>query len=87
MTKRFIAKVFRNGGSQAVRLPKECQMPGDEVAVVRENGRLIIESINKQEIQDVRQLLRALHRADMSKGVLIGIVVPNGSQRLIVLGD
>lgn len=47
----------------------------------------IIVSINKQEIQNVRQLLRALHRADISKGVLIGVVVPNGSQRLVVLGD
>ena len=48
MQKRFIAKVFRTGGSQAVRLPKECQMPGDEVAVVREEERLIIEPINKR---------------------------------------
>jgi antitoxin VapB len=47
MPKRYIAKVFRTGGSQAVRLPKECQMPGDEVTVVRENDRLIIEPINK----------------------------------------
>lgn len=29
------AKIFRNGGSQAVRLPKECQFSGDEVYVNR----------------------------------------------------
>lgn len=27
------AKLFENGRSQAVRLPKECRFPGDEVAV------------------------------------------------------
>jgi Virulence-associated protein and related proteins len=27
------AKLFENGSSQAVRLPKECQFCGDEVAV------------------------------------------------------
>ncbi len=29
------AKVFMNGGSQAVRLPKSCRVPGDEVNVQR----------------------------------------------------
>lgn len=27
------AKLFENGRSQAVRLPKECRFPGNEVAV------------------------------------------------------
>ena len=27
------AKLFTHGGSQAVRLPKSCRFPGDEVAV------------------------------------------------------
>ena len=26
-----VAKLFANGNSQAVRLPKECRFPGDEV--------------------------------------------------------
>lgn len=37
------AKLFRNGGSQAVRLPKECRFPDDLTEVmVRREGRLII---------------------------------------------
>jgi antitoxin VapB len=43
MSERFTAKLFPNGGSQAIRLPKECRFPGDEVTVIREGGRLIIE--------------------------------------------
>jgi len=29
------AKLFANGGSQAVRLPKDCRFEGDEVATKR----------------------------------------------------
>jgi antitoxin VapB len=46
MRKRYIAKIFRTGGSQAIRLPKECQMPGVEVGVVREGERLVLEPID-----------------------------------------
>ena len=47
----------------------------------------IIVSINKREVRNISQLLGVLQRAEISKGVLIGIVSPNGSQRLAVLGD
>ena len=46
MPRRFVAKVFRTGGSQAIRLPKECRMSGEEVAVIQDGGRLILEPIN-----------------------------------------
>ena len=35
------AKLFQNGSSQAVRLPKEFRMPGDAVKISRK-GRLVI---------------------------------------------
>ena len=38
------AKLFQNGGSQAVRLPKARRFEGqDEVRVHREGGRVILE--------------------------------------------
>ena len=38
------AKLFRNGGSQAVRLPRDCRfMAGDEVVARREGRRVILE--------------------------------------------
>lgn len=42
------AKLFRNGGSQAVRLPKECRFPADqrEVLVHRDGGRVILEPVD-----------------------------------------
>lgn len=35
------AKVFMNGGSQAVRLPKECRFDTDEV-IVNRIGRVVL---------------------------------------------
>jgi antitoxin VapB len=36
------AKLFRTGGSQAVRLPKEFRLEGSEVYVLREGERIIL---------------------------------------------
>jgi len=36
------AKLFRNGGSQAVRLPKECRFPNQGEVLVRREGRRVI---------------------------------------------
>jgi antitoxin VapB len=42
------AKLFPNGGSQAVRLPKDCRFPQDqkEVLVHREGRRVILEPVD-----------------------------------------
>jgi antitoxin VapB len=43
------AKLFRNGGSQAVRLPKECRFRADqkEVLVRREGRRVVLEPVDE----------------------------------------
>jgi antitoxin VapB len=43
------AKLFRNGGSQAVRLPRSCRFPDeqDEVVVHREGRRVILEPVDE----------------------------------------
>ena len=43
------AKLFQNGGSQAVRLPRECRFPkGDTEVVVRRVGpRVILEPVEE----------------------------------------
>lgn len=37
-------KLFRNGANQAVRIPKEFELPGVDALIHREGGRLIIEA-------------------------------------------
>src|SRR6187397_2918325 len=42
------AKLFRNGGSQAVRLPKDCRFPDElrEVTVRRDGRRVVLEALD-----------------------------------------
>ncbi len=39
------AKLFQNGRSQAVRLPRQYRMPGREVRVFREGERVVLEPL------------------------------------------
>ena len=39
------AKLFTSGGSQAVRLPREFRLPGDEVRISRDGSRVVLEAI------------------------------------------
>lgn len=43
------AKIFRNGGSQAVRLPKSCRFPDDqrEVTVRRVGKQVVLEAADE----------------------------------------
>jgi len=44
----YRAKLFKNGGSQAMRLPKDCRFAGSEVMVHREGSRLIVEPLQRR---------------------------------------
>lgn len=39
------AKLFQNGRSQAVRLPKEFRLPGQEVKISRDGNKIILEPL------------------------------------------
>jgi len=39
------AKLFQNGNSQAVRLPKEFRIPGNEVKIFKKGNYVILEPI------------------------------------------
>ncbi len=53
MTARHV-KLFRNGRNQAMQIPVEFELPGDEVLMWREGDRLVLEPTRK------RGLLRLL---------------------------
>lgn len=42
------ARLFRNGRNQAVRIPREFELPGDEVILYKDGERLIVEPVKKQ---------------------------------------
>jgi antitoxin VapB len=51
-------KLFRSGHDQAVRIPREFELPGDEAIMRKEGERLIIEP--KRERKSVLELLRSM---------------------------
>lgn len=38
-------RLFRNGANQAIRIPREFELPGNEATLRKEGNRLIIEPI------------------------------------------
>jgi len=43
-------KLFKNGRNQAVRIPREFELPGDEAVIHKESDRLIIEPVPKTSL-------------------------------------
>jgi len=58
--KKTRTKLFQNGGSQAVRLPKECRFDGPEVTVHRQGPKVIIEPVDEWP-NEFRACLGAWH--------------------------
>ena len=48
MTEQRHVRLFRNGRNQAVRIPVEFELPGDEAIMHRDGDRLVIEPVRKR---------------------------------------
>jgi antitoxin VapB len=48
MSKQRHVRLFRNGRNQAVRIPVEFELPGDEAIMHRDGDRLVIEPVRKR---------------------------------------
>jgi antitoxin VapB len=46
-------RLFRNGRNQAVRIPREFELPGDEAVMRREGDRLVIEPLRKRTLREL----------------------------------
>ncbi len=57
-------KFFRNGRNQAVRIPREWELPGDGGTMRKEGTRLIIETKPKRTLLDVLDELEPLGPED-----------------------
>ncbi len=42
--------LFRNGANQAVRIPREFELPGTEAVMRKEDGRLVIEPVSRPSL-------------------------------------
>jgi len=54
-------KVFKNGRNQAVRIPREFELPGQEAIMRKEGDRLIIEPAPLKSLLTVLATLAPLH--------------------------
>jgi antitoxin VapB len=55
------AKLFKHGGSQAVRLPKDFRLPGKEVRV-RRLGRGVLLEPMERSIEDIKAIFAEIDR-------------------------
>lgn len=66
----MIAKVFQNGRSQAIRLPKECRVNGDEVYIEKIGNSLIIIPKEKSKWDVMRNALMDMEDFELERNQL-----------------
>ena len=53
-------KLFKNGRNQAVRIPREFELPGDDAIMRKEGNKLIIEAVPPQSLLALLYTLETL---------------------------
>jgi antitoxin VapB len=53
-------RLFRNGRNQAVRIPVEFELPGDEAVMRRDGDRLVIEPVRKRGLIALLKMMKPL---------------------------
>ena len=62
MSERHV-KIFRNGRNQAVRIPREFELPGSDAIMRRDGDRLVIEPVRKPGLLELLKSLRPIEDA------------------------
>jgi antitoxin VapB len=60
MTPQRHVKLFKNGRNQAVRIPREFELPGEDAIMRQEGGKLIIEPVPPKSLLAVLATLAPL---------------------------
>ncbi len=53
-------KLFRNGRNQAVRIPREFELPGVDAIMRKDGDRLVIEPVKKLGLLDLLKSLKPI---------------------------
>jgi len=53
-------RLFRNGRNQAVRIPVEFELPGDEAIMHRDGDRLVIEPVRERGLVALLKAMKPL---------------------------
>jgi antitoxin VapB len=60
MPKHRHVRLFRDGRNQAVRIPVEFELPGDEAIMHRDGDRLVIEPVRKRGLVALLKSMKPL---------------------------
>jgi antitoxin VapB len=60
MAAERVVKLFRNGRNQAVRIPREFELPGREAIMRKEGPRLVIEPARKTSLIEILKSLEPI---------------------------
>jgi antitoxin VapB len=60
MSAERYVKIFRNGRNQAVRIPKEFELPGQDAIMRKEGPRLIIEPAPRRSLLEILKTLEPI---------------------------
>jgi antitoxin VapB len=60
MPERRHVRLFRNGRNQAVRIPVEFELPGDEAIMHRDGDRLVISPVRKRGLVALLKTMKPL---------------------------
>jgi antitoxin VapB len=61
MAEQRHVRLFRNGRNQAVRIPVEFELPGDEAIMHRDGDRLVIEPARKRGLLGLLKTMKPLN--------------------------
>ena len=48
-----IVRLFRNGRNQALRIPRDLELPGNEAVLHKEGNRLIVEPVRRLSVLEL----------------------------------
>ena len=60
MTAERRVKIFKNGRNQAVRIPREFELPGEDAIMHRDGDRLVIEPVRRRDLLDLLSELQPI---------------------------
>jgi antitoxin VapB len=60
MPEQRLVRLFRNGSNQAVRIPVEFELPGNEAIMHRDGDRLVIEPVRKRGLVALLETMKPL---------------------------
>jgi len=53
-------RLFKNGRSQALRIPKAFELPGNEAVIIKEEGMLIVKPVKRPSLLSLLETLEPL---------------------------